>query len=100
MKLQINSIPDNIENCREWIDILHYRILEHDGYEDPEKFEDKVKKLTENFSNNQEGCPDRTIGSLLSYTKGQIIAIEYTVVRVLLGALSSPPSNKERPAFN
>ncbi|MNY73713.1 hypothetical protein D3C86_2125690 [compost metagenome] len=73
LKLQINSIPDNIENCREWIDILHYRILNHDEYrvvfatvlkdvnkqvqkktinllndiknEDPEKFEEKVKEV-------------------------------------------------------
>ncbi|MCM3626258.1 Imm30 family immunity protein [Paenibacillus glycanilyticus] len=73
LKIQVNSIPDNNENCREWIDIIHYRILNHDEYrvtfatvlkdvnkevqkreiailndiknEDPEKFEKKVKEV-------------------------------------------------------
>ena len=32
LKLQINAIPANIEKCREWIEIMHFRILNHDEY--------------------------------------------------------------------
>ncbi|SEM17300.1 Immunity protein 30 [Paenisporosarcina quisquiliarum] len=32
LKSLINAIPNNIEKCREWIEILHFRILNHDEY--------------------------------------------------------------------
>lgn len=32
LKSLINAIPDNIEKCREWIEILRFRILNHDEY--------------------------------------------------------------------
>jgi len=73
LKSLINAIPDNVENCREWIEILHFRILNNDEYrklygsalkevdvrnqemvlnllndiknEDPDKFESKVEEI-------------------------------------------------------
>ena len=32
LKSLINAIPDNVEKCREWIEILHFRILNNDEY--------------------------------------------------------------------
>ncbi|MBD7942534.1 Imm30 family immunity protein [Psychrobacillus sp. FSL K6-2684] len=32
LKSLINAIPDNIEKCRGWLEILHFRILNHDEY--------------------------------------------------------------------
>jgi len=32
LKLLINSVPDNIEKGKEWIEILHFRILNHDQH--------------------------------------------------------------------
>ena len=73
LKLQINAIPANVEKCREWVEIMHFRILNHDEYrklfaevlkevnvqvqetivnllneiknEDPVKFKDKVEEV-------------------------------------------------------
>ena len=73
LKLQINAIPANIEKCSESIEIMHFRILNHDEYrklfaevlkevnvqvqetivnllkdiknEDPVKFKDKVEEV-------------------------------------------------------
>jgi hypothetical protein len=32
LKLLINAIPDNIEKCKEWIETINFRILNHDQY--------------------------------------------------------------------
>ncbi|MGG3797580.1 Imm30 family immunity protein [Metabacillus fastidiosus] len=73
LRLQLNAIPHNIEKCREWIEIIHFRILNNDEYrklfaevlkeinkqvqdiivsllndiknEDPVKFADKIEEV-------------------------------------------------------
>ncbi|MED4533245.1 Imm30 family immunity protein [Metabacillus fastidiosus] len=73
LRLQLNAIPYNIEKCRDWIEIIHFRILNNDEYrklfaevlkevnkqvqdiivsllndiknEDPVKFADKIEEV-------------------------------------------------------